>query len=109
MVDITLLEEIFAKRSEGQELTLEEDELLDNLKHLGSFSGEDNIIPQPEMQTQSEEIEAFSDEAIDSKSNPLRGIALVCTKAKDGIPMLYEFKDVHLARIIANKIMRENL
>ena len=92
MVDIKLLEEIFVKKAEGQTLSVEEEEVIDDLN--------------APLKTDGENLEKLSDEAID-KNNPLSGVALVCTKAKNGIAILYEFKDVGFARIIAKKIMQE--
>lgn len=41
--------------------------------------------------------------------NNLEGMALVCTAAVNGTCILYEFKPIEEARIIAKKTMGENI
>ena len=113
MVDISRLEEIFAKKSEGQELSIEDEELLDrvNFEENGKLSSKDmedikNAMLDVINETSAESIEKATD--VLTEENMFSGIALVCTKVLNGVPILYEFKSVANARLIAKKIMQES-
>ncbi len=111
-MDISILEDIFSKKSEGQELSPEEEDLLDKVNFGGNstLSSQDkeeikNTIVDALGETSAEQYEKASDELKDDIA--LAGVALVCTKVMNGVPILFEFKSVANARLIAKKIMHE--